>query len=396
MEAKNRIKPEPASDLRTVLGGVLFFAMGILALSAGGRGIAVLFIGVGVVIGALGLSAYLDSRRTFNAFRHAPMTAQATILDRQVKVEKDRYGEREWRTYGVVFRFDAGEGQVTLRARVPQSLYDRADLGTMIHVCYAAANPRIALLEGEEGYRQALEFAEGAQKPVYGGRGQAWEFTEGSRQPVYGGWGQATSDSEPLPVRWPFLLQWVLASALGWVIGPMVRMAMGMPGSGGDAGALVVVAGGTVAGAIVGVMQWLVLRRRTRQAGWWVLASAAGVGVAGLAVQEILIGAGVLARLQPLGAGVVAVGGTVGLVVGVMQWLVLRRWVRRAGWWVLASSVGAAVGDGVTGAFTILPAYWYWGSVLSGAACEAIRGLTLVWLMQNPASDWRQRNGDWV
>jgi hypothetical protein len=168
MEAENRIKPAPASDLRGVLGGVLFCVMGILALSAGARGIAVLFIGLGVIFGALVLSAYLGSRRTLNTFRQSPMTAQATILDRHVKVEKDRYGEREWRTYWVVFRFDASEGQVTLGARVSKPLYDSAEPGTAVAVRYAAANPRLALLEGEEGYRQALEFTEGAQKPVRG------------------------------------------------------------------------------------------------------------------------------------------------------------------------------------------------------------------------------------
>jgi hypothetical protein len=371
IEAENRIKPAPASDLRTVLGGVLFCVMGILALSAGARGIAVLFIGVGVIFGALVLSAYLDSRRALHTLRQSPMTSQATILDRQVKVEKDRYGGREWRTYWVVFRFDAIDGQVTLWARVPHSLYDRADPGTMVHVCYAAANPRIALLKGEDGYRQALEFAEGAQKPVYGGRGQAWEFTEGSRQPVYGEWDQATSDSEALPVGLPFSLQWMLASALGWAIDPAVPGAMGLRG--------------TVVGAIVGVMQWLVLRRRTRQAGWWVLASAAGAGVAGLAVEELLIDTGALSRLWPLDLGTAAIGGAAGLAVGVAEWLVLRRWVRRAGWWVLASSVGMAIGYGATDAFTILPAFW--ASALSGAVCEAIRGLTLVWLMQTPVSE---------
>jgi hypothetical protein len=153
MEAENRIKPEPASDLRTVLGGLLFCVMGILALSAGARGIGILFIGVGVIFGALVLSAYLDSRSALDTLRRSPMTSQATILDRQVKVEKDRYGEREWRTYWVVFRFDAGEGQVTLRARVSKLLYDSAEPGTVVAVRYAAANPRIALIEGEEGYR---------------------------------------------------------------------------------------------------------------------------------------------------------------------------------------------------------------------------------------------------
>jgi hypothetical protein len=170
MEVKSRTKPERTFGLRGVLGAVLFCAMGVLALLSGARGVAVLFIGIGVVFGALGLSAYLDSRRTFNAFRHAPMTAQATILDRHVKVEKDRYGEREWRTYWVVFRFDAGEGQVALRAMVSKPLYDSAEPGTVVAVRYAAANPRIALLEGEEGCRLSDH---GQRNGAYGEADQA-------------------------------------------------------------------------------------------------------------------------------------------------------------------------------------------------------------------------------
>jgi hypothetical protein len=38
---------------------------------------------------------------------------------------------------------------------------------------------------------------------------------------------------------------------------------------------------GAILGATVGLAQWLVLRRRVSGTGWWVLASAAGIGLAG-------------------------------------------------------------------------------------------------------------------
>jgi len=163
MEAKYRIKPDPTFDLPLISGVVLFCAMGIFVLLSDSSVIAVvfavLFIGIGVMIGVFALSGYLASRSALNTFRHSPMTSQATILDRQVQVSKDRYSEREYRTYWVVFRFDAGEEQVTLKARVSRFFYGSVGPGTTVTVRYAATNPCIALLEGEDGYRQATKAA---------------------------------------------------------------------------------------------------------------------------------------------------------------------------------------------------------------------------------------------
>jgi hypothetical protein len=92
----------------------------------------------------------------------------------------------------------------------------------------------------------------------------------------------------------------------------------------------------------VGVLQWLVLRRRVSRAGWWVLASAAGgYGI----MQTGFTGYSETVRMSYgslLGwTGVVALAGA---VTGTFQWLVLRGQVSRAGWWVLASIVGWGLG----------------------------------------------------
>jgi hypothetical protein len=232
MEIKDRIKPAP--DLRAALGAVLFCVMGILALRYGGsdavaRIFAIIFIGTGVAFGALGLSVYLDSRRGLNALRRSPVTSRATILDRQVELSRDRYWEREWHTYWVVVQFYAGEAQVTLRARVSKPFYDSLSPGATVAVRYAAADPRIALLEGEDAYDQARGFTEGAQAPVWAGRVQA------------------TSEPEAVPAgerTWP---EWMLASTAGWAVGPVVRAAVGLPGGGGGTAGLVVAAGGGAA-----------------------------------------------------------------------------------------------------------------------------------------------------
>ena len=69
----------------------------------------------------------------------------------------------------------------------------------------------------------------------------------------------------------------------------------------------------------------------------------------------------------------VAAGGT---VLGVLQWLVLRRQVARAGWWVLASSVGWVMG-GLASGITNTTAGW----AVLGIVYGAITGIVLVWLL---------------
>jgi len=249
-----------------------------------------------------------------------------------------------------------------LKAKVGQPLYESVNPGDVVGVRYAAHNPCIALLEGEEGFDQARESVERARETVYGG----WDQEE-----VASGSG-ATSEVGAWLAGWPLWLQWAVASTLGWVIGDIAREVVDLPG------------GAFLAGAIVGGMQWLVLRAHVRQAGWWVLASAAGAGLTGLVVESLLVDTGLLDRVWLLswGAGVLLMGATVGAVVGAAQWVVLRRWVRRAGWWVLASSAGVALGDALTE--VLVPRSLFLDLAMSGAACEVLRGIVLAWLLQNP------------
>lgn len=81
-------------------------------------------------------------------------------------------------------------------------------------------------------------------------------------------------------------------------------------------------------GTVMGIGQWLVLRQRpiVRDARWWVPATALG---------------------WALGNGIGFYSGVwlqTGVVVAAIQWLVLRRSVQRAGWWIAASVfIGIAI-----------------------------------------------------
>jgi hypothetical protein len=143
---------------------------------------------------------------------------------------------------------------------------------------------------------------------------------------------------------------------------------------------------GIVLGIGVGVLQWLVLRRRVSGAGWWVLASAAGgygiIQAGFLGFSQSLESYGLLLRWT----GVVALGGA---VTGTLQWLVLRGQVSRAGWWVLASTVGWGLVGAVLGAFP-----WGVGDtdalvalVVTAAVLGAVTGGALVWLLRQPVPE---------
>jgi len=100
----------------------------------------------------------------------------------------------------------------------------------------------------------------------------------------------------------------------GWALVAVVAFALGQPGS------------------IAGVLQWLVLRPHVPASRWWMLASAVGAYVAFLLLSVVVLGNAVL------------IYATAGLLIGIAQWLVLRRRIPRAGWWIAASALGYVAG----------------------------------------------------
>jgi hypothetical protein len=149
------------------------------------------------------------------------------------------------------------------------------------------------------------------------------------------------SNQKVSSIGWAFWFRWVLVNTLGLVVGLMV----------GFVGLLVHgVLFGAVVGTVMGIMQWLVLREHISRAGSWAAACTVGGAVGGFAYEafaRVSLAEVTLARAF----GGVVLGALVGgLVAGAIQWLVLRQQVYRAGWWVLASTVGGAVAFAVGGA----------------------------------------------
>ena len=124
--------------------------------------------------------------------------------------------------------------------------------------------------------------------------------------------------------------------------------------------------GGVIGGGFVGLCQWIILRRRVSRINGWIGLTVAGwvigwtITLWGTDLTEQLFSAlpigwatGPIEQGDPnliLSIAALVVGGA---VVGSGQWLLLRQNVRRAGWWILATTIGwvIAAGAGV-GAIT--------------------------------------------
>lgn len=215
---------------------------------------------------------------------------------------------------------------------------------------------------------------------------------------------------------WALWARWVFANMLGEVIGLGAAAIVGVTlawsierSFGAFAGvtlAIVMILVGTFEGVVVGVAQWSALRRPfpKLRLSHWTLAAAVGAFVAwtlGMTPSTLMDMGNTSAQASAppfemndtLTYAFAAIMGVIlGPILGVPQWLALRRHVTRAGWWIPANAVAWAVGmpvvflgasvtpDGfveliVTGLLT---------GAAAGAVVGAIHGAALVWLSRQP------------
>jgi hypothetical protein len=106
---------------------------------------------------------------------------------------------------------------------------------------------------------------------------------------------------------------------------------------------------GLLEGLFLGLFQWFALRRRIKRALAWIPATALGyaLGLVGFWAAFVVITGNQLPEGNPtewaFGLGLLR-SGSIGLALGLLQWLVLRRQFRGHGWWVpvvLAAMLGS-------------------------------------------------------
>jgi hypothetical protein len=168
-------------------------------------------------------------------------------------------------------------------------------------------------------------------------------------------------------------LQWVVATIVGWGIGFFVCEALkpffyDITHLGGD---------GLIIGASIGIAQGVVLRRRIASVGWWVFVTSVGFGVGKAAGEAAVQG-------MPAALGHALSGAIIGVAIGIAQWLILRRHVSRAEWWVLANIPAWALGWSLislaedSAGLSTLMIYVVGG--VGAAVAGIITAMTLIWM----------------
>ena len=184
------------------------------------------------------------------------------------------------------------------------------------------------------------------------------------------------------PLRWAVWPWWVLLSAVGGGVGFALGLAAAEAVSRILARPVFEAVLYGILGTSVAILQWLVLRAHVPQASRWVLASAVGWTLVGALADLVEIRAGLMALWPAI----------VGAAVGAFQWLVLRRHVRLAGLWIVASASGwvlswhaATAMDRIVA--TIVSSEKAGLALLFAiftAVVGAFTGLALVWLLRHP------------
>jgi hypothetical protein len=205
-------------------------------------------------------------------------------------------------------------------------------------------------------------------------------------------------------IGWSIWLQWELASILGYGVGAIIGNALAnlipamtctqsfsdsfsdrltnFPCIQPSLGLILIV---VILGLAGGFMQWLVLRRRIGGAGWWVPASGLGFPIA-------LVAADSVGRRLDI-ATPILMGALFGILSGILPWIVLRRKITQAGWWVLAHLVGSLAGGALgiiafhaMGLIGFYQFTWAAAGAMFGAGLGAITGITLVSLLRQPSA----------
>jgi hypothetical protein len=218
---------------------------------------------------------------------------------------------------------------------------------------------------------------------------------------------------------WSLWRQWVLANAIGEFIGLGGTALLGImlftqsdKMVGPVALVVVMVLGGTfLEGVMVGVWQWLALRKAIQQIRWqtWLIATAAGAFTAWLLgmipstimtmteTQEAAAPSTELSNWVVLGLAAV-MGLVLGPILGLPQWWVLRQHLQRASWWVPANALAWMAGmvlifagtslmpeEGITATIVLVMLTIL---LLAGAVVGAIHGLVLIWLIKQRSFSW--------
>lgn len=137
-----------------------------------------------------------------------------------------------------------------------------------------------------------------------------------------------------------------MATTLGWFLGGLILIGLTFIAS----------------GFFVGMFQWLVLQGRITHPWRWVIAT-----IIGWTIGYLITLFGVFRPFEILD------GVVIGLITGIAQWVILRRELYLAGWWIIFSVMAWTTG-----------LIFFPGIMLTGTMSGAMTGLALEILLRYP------------
>src|SRR5512138_3790009 len=117
-----------------------------------------------------------------------------------------------------------------------------------------------------------------------------------------------------------------------------------------------------ISGFMVAVFQWLVLQGRVSRPWLWIITTTIG-WTAGYLITFYLLP-------SELGS---LTGMVIGLAAGIAQWIILRRELHWAGWWIVFSTIGWTTG------LNLIP-----GIFSTGIMAGTLTGICLEVLLRSP------------
>ena len=187
---------------------------------------------------------------------------------------------------------------------------------------------------------------------------------------------------------WRFWLAWMfvtIAGVIGYVIivAPILNaVSERLRGTQGELGIgmLLGAVSAITLGATIGAAQWLVLRRQLPRTGWWILATLIGYSMP-MAFGSLISG------LEPPWLASLVNFIEFGVVLGALQWLVLRGRIDHAGWWIAISIAGWAIAAALIDIAYISGLYVEPFDLLAAFIVPvAAAGCGIVWLLRPPAT----------
>jgi hypothetical protein len=145
---------------------------------------------------------------------------------------------------------------------------------------------------------------------------------------------------------------------------------------------------GIIIGLVIGGLQWFLLQKYFGWAGQWLIFSVIGWVLVDLWSGFIGLFMSATSAIYLMFIGSIITGA----ILGTMQWLVLRQYVEQAGWWIVANSLAWLVSSllffivvqaGIVNTYTPYELVNRSDTVIRRIIKEIIPGLCLFWLLRN-------------